>query len=128
MNIEFEAKRQAVARITSKNDPVYNNDVETAREELFTAYTQMKAPKKTPLSSTLGEGFDEVDRIELQGHTQQQDEYLERIGTGVENLRLMSHALCEELDEQTPAIENLGDNIHKVHDNLGDLSRQAKKI
>lgn len=76
----------------------------------------------------MGYGLEEDDRIELQAETQEQDEILDRIGTTVESLRIMSLEFQNELEAQAPQIDALQDRTHATHDNLASLARAARKV
>ena len=97
-----------------------------ARSELFA-----KAPGKADNyddASGLGYGLPETDQLELKQETQLQDQNIDRIGSAVDTLRVMSLELQEELEFQTPQIEGLGDRVHIAHDKLHDLSREARRV
>ncbi len=100
-----------------------------ARSELFAANIRRKASSREGESIPgLGYGLPDADKHELQQETQLQDDNLDRIGTTVENLRLMSLDLQGELESQAPQIDRLGDRAHVVHDNLSDLAKSARRI
>lgn len=76
----------------------------------------------------LGYGLHQSYRIELREQTRIQDGNLDRIGTTVESLKVMSLELQGELSIQMPQIETLGERAHGAHDQLHDLARQAGKL
>lgn len=57
-----------------------------------------------------------------------QDRNLDRIGTTVERLRVMSLELQSELEGQAPQIEGMADRVHAAHDNLNKLAKEARRV
>lgn len=102
---------------------------EAARAELMaSAADKIKLKHAAQQPTALGYGLPEAERKALQAETARQDDYLDQIGTSVETLRFMSLELGAELNTQGPQIDALVDRAHAAHDNLGSLSRAARKI
>jgi hypothetical protein len=57
-----------------------------------------------------------------------QDRNLDRIGTTVDRLRMMSLELQSELETQAPMLDSMGDRTHAAHDNLTKLAREARRV
>lgn len=101
-------------------------DIE-ARSELFAATIRRKTTSYEEVPG-LGYGLPHADRIEIQEETRIQDRNLDRIGTAVTTLRVMSLELQGELSAQAPQLDTLGDRVHTAHDNLGNLARSARRV
>lgn len=106
---------------------------EAARSELFAARLAKKQNgflkhESTIIPTVIGYGLPSEDAREIQEETRQQDEYIERIGTAVDTLKVMSVELSTELQGHIPQIEALNDKAHTTHDSLGTLARKATKI
>jgi hypothetical protein len=100
-----------------------------ARSELFAASIRRKtSSREGEVLPGLGYGLPDDDRDELQQETRLQDDNLDKIGTTVENLRLMSLDIQGELETQAPQIDRIGDRTHVVHDNLSTLSKSARRV
>lgn len=76
----------------------------------------------------MGYSLPDADQAELQEETAVQDRNLDRIGTTVERLRVMSLELQSELETQAPQIEGMGDRVHAAHDNLNKLAKEARRV
>lgn len=100
---------------------------DAARAELLLTSHQVKA-KKHAQQTSLGYGLPDEDNAVLQQETVRQDVVLDRIGTAVETLRIMSVELNNELQVQAPEIDALVERTHVAEDNLGNLSKAARKI
>jgi hypothetical protein len=124
------AQQESVSRaIATKGDAAFNGNDEAARAELLAVRVRQKtATDGSEAPPILGYGLPDGDREEIQAETRRQDAYLDRIGTTVESLRIMSLDLHEELAAQDPQIEVLRDRVHNAHDNIGTLSKKARKI
>jgi hypothetical protein len=101
---------------------------DAARSELMLTAADRLRRKQAQRHTSLGFGLPGEDRLALQRDTDAQEGYLDRIGTGVETLRVMSLELNGELRAQAPEIDALADRAHAAHDNLGSLSKAARKI
>ena len=98
-----------------------------ARTELFAATIRRKTTSYEE-GPGLGYGLPDSDRLELREETVIQDRNLDRIGTTVETLRIMSLELQGELSVQSPQLDNLRDRAHTAHDNLSNLSKSARRV
>jgi hypothetical protein len=125
ITLEQASKQEALARIHTRSDPAYNNDEHAARAELF-GTRQRQEPGLH--DGSLGHGLPTADRAELQEQTDEQDQIIERIGTTVDTLRIMSLELQGELESQTPVIDGLQDRTLNTHNNLATLAQAARKV
>jgi len=100
-----------------------------ARAELFAASNgaRARATGAAP-ESAIGYGLPPADAEEIQEELEKQDHYLDRIGTTVDNLRIMSLELQRELEEQAPQIDGLNDRTQTANASLSELSRAARKV
>lgn len=124
------AQQAAVLRMANKGtDSAYNGNDAKARSELFAANIRRKtSSREGEALPGLGYGLPDDDQHELQRETELQDANIDRIGTTVENLRLMSLDLQGELESQAPQVDRLGDRTHVVHDNLTVLAKSARRV
>lgn len=125
LQMEHVARHGEIKRLASKRDPGYNGDEGAARSELFAADIRRKSSNN---ALRLGHGLPEDDLEEIEGETQQQDRYLDRIGTTVESLKIMSLELQGELQSQEPVIESLGERTFTTQQSLRQLARRTRKI
>ena len=124
------AQQAAVLRMANKGtDAACNGNDAQARSELFAANIRRKtSSREGDALPGFGYGLPDADRDELQHESRLQDENLDRIGTTVENLKLMSLDIQGELESQAPQIDRLGDRAHAAHDNLTILAKSTRRI
>lgn len=123
--IEQASKQEALSRVRARSDPAYNNDEHAARAELFGRIGRQETGHQ---QEGIGHGLPAADRDELQEQTEEQDQIIDRIGTTVDTLRIMSLELQGELESQTPIIDSLQDRALNTHDNLATLAKAARKV
>lgn len=100
-----------------------------ARSELLAANHGTRGPGAAENGPPgLGYGLSHADAQEVQAEAAKQDKVLDKIGTTVEGLRAMGMELQRELEEQAPQIDGLGERTQTAHENLGSLSRSARKV
>ncbi len=100
-----------------------------ARSELLAANIRRKiSSREGQYLSGLGYGLSDADKHEIEQETQLQDATIDRIGTTVEKLKMMTLDLQGELESQAPQIDRLGDRTHVVHDGLSSLAKSARRV
>eukprot|EP00887_Chlorella_sp_A99_P005658 scaffold1.g5658.t1 len=126
--IATEAKQQAVHRLVRQEDPAFGGCELAARKELLSASERLREVRRGPQATDIGHGLPEQDKLEIKRETEEQDANLEAIGDTVSALKVMGRELADELSGQAPQLARLPDRVAAAHDNLGGLTREARRI
>ncbi|GAB4817629.1 hypothetical protein N2152v2_004675 [Parachlorella kessleri] len=131
IELQYQAKQETIDRLVKQEDSAANMTNETAaRSELFSRADTVKASyqAREPKGMDIGHALPEEDRREIQQQTDEQDEYLDKIGQAVGALRIMSEEMHSELGQHDPKIERLQRRAEASHDKLGGLAREARRV
>lgn len=114
---------------TTINGHDFAREEKANRSELLSTAAQRSRTTETKtIGLDIGVGLPEADREEIMMETGKQDAYLDQIGHAVESLKSIGLEMQEELQRQEPQIDSISERIHVTHENLGNLSRQARRI